>query len=212
MTVPSHVADAAIADIRTVLEAIDTPTARRADPAELAYDAPAIATTIGAAIREVPDARIGALSRVEFARDPIPSTTASRRHAARNRTAIDDFLRRSAAVESARRTAGASFVSRTAAVAARDAATVTLESAQETADDVAYRALRGLHAAVSRHVALLLPDLPSVTVRAPEAVLPALVVAWQVYRDLGRDAEVAERNALPRPGFVPSRPLELLSP
>lgn len=45
---------------------------------------------------------------------------------------------------------------------------------------------------------------PVVTIAAPTA-LPALVWAWRLYRDPTRAPEIAARNRLSHPGFVPTR-------
>ena len=45
----------------------------------------------------------------------------------------------------------------------------------------------------------------------PPEVMPALVVAYDYYADATRDAEIAERNNIRHPGFVPSVNIKLLS-
>jgi prophage DNA circulation protein len=46
---------------------------------------------------------------------------------------------------------------------------------------------------------------------APRDNVPALVVAYDHYEDIDREQEIVERNAIRHPGFVPVRPLRLLS-
>lgn len=45
----------------------------------------------------------------------------------------------------------------------------------------------------------------------PPEVMPALVVAYDYYADATRDGEIAERNNIRHPGFVPSVNIKLLS-
>lgn len=45
----------------------------------------------------------------------------------------------------------------------------------------------------------------------PPEVMPALVVAYDYYADATRDAEIAERNNIRHPGFVPAVNIKLLS-
>jgi prophage DNA circulation protein len=43
------------------------------------------------------------------------------------------------------------------------------------------------------------------------ATLPGLAVAYDLYEDVAREPEIAARNRLPRPGFVPAGIIRVLS-
>ena len=54
---------------------------------------------------------------------------------------------------------------------------------------------------------------PSKEIRVtPEATQPALVLAYGLYEDAGREAEIVTRNKVRHPGFVPGgQALEVLA-
>ncbi|MCB2199649.1 DNA circularization N-terminal domain-containing protein [bacterium] len=65
----------------------------------------------------------------------------------------------------------------------------------QTLQDLQGQLLSGM-----RDLAVQLPNL--VEVRVP-STLPALVLAWDYYRDLEKEADLIARNGLEHPGFVP---------
>jgi prophage DNA circulation protein len=71
-------------------------------------------------------------------------------------------------------------------------------------------ALEQLRAAVARDVAARGELLRERSTFTPVAVLPALAVAHRVYQDASRVDELAARNGVRHPGFVPARALEVL--
>ena len=140
----------------------------------------------------------------------MPETTASRRIQAANQAALQDLVRGLAAVALARHAAAAGYEDRQAAAAARDRIGDLLDARAERADTDTFAALRALRAAVAGHAARLSRNLPAVTTHAPAAVAPSLALAYDIYGDAARAGETAARNRLPRPGFVPARPIEVL--
>lgn len=98
------------------------------------------------------------------------------------------------------------------ALALRDAVLAQIDAELEGTEPQAQTAatLELLRAAVARDVSVraeLLRERGSFT---PQAVLPALVLAHRVYQDATRAEELAERNAVRHPTFVPARTLEVL--
>jgi prophage DNA circulation protein len=71
-------------------------------------------------------------------------------------------------------------------------------------------ALTTLRAAVVRDVAARAEFLKQRSSYTPQTVLPAVVLAHRVYGDATRADELADRNAVPHPAFVPARALEVL--
>ena len=45
----------------------------------------------------------------------------------------------------------------------------------------------------------------------PREVTPGLALAYDLYEDVSRETELIERNAILHPGFLPARPLKVLS-
>lgn len=71
-------------------------------------------------------------------------------------------------------------------------------------------ALERLRNAIARDVGVRAELLRERSTFAPQAVLPALVIAHRVYQDATRAEELIARNAVRHPTFVPARPLEVL--
>ena len=138
-------------------------------------------------------------------RPVIPLTTPARLQQARARAALARAVSALAAVELAERASTATWPHREAAAAARDRA---FDALGETMEDAP---LRDLRAHMMDAVAASMAALPEVARATPAAVMPSLVLAHDLYDDLARAAEIAESNAAPRPGFLPARPLEVLS-
>lgn len=215
MTAPSWVYDGAAGDVRAAAERLGSPAgdalARDAD--RLVRDAGALGTALAAAVAAA--ASLETLSRV--AADPlgdrsaIPDTTASRRLEASARRALAAAAAALAAFELARRTALADWPHRTAAAEARDRAFDALDEVALDAPDATAGAVRSLRAAVHEAATRRMAALPEVVHATPGAVLPSLVLAYDLYDDVARAAEIARRNAAVRPGFLPARPLEVLS-
>lgn len=75
---------------------------------------------------------------------------------------------------------------------------------------LALEALAELRAVAIQHLLARKADLPRVVTLTPPATMPALVLAYEIYGDSGRAFELAERNRIRRPGFVPDEPLEVI--
>lgn len=138
-------------------------------------------------------------------------TTPNRKALEDRLDALDGLVKAAASMELARRVATTTFTDRRSAVEARDLVGELLDDVSAAADTATFRAYQTLRAAVFARVAEALKDLPEVLEATPGAIRPSLALAYDVYEDIGRAAEVAARNRLPRPGFVPARPIELLS-
>lgn len=212
MTWPSFVADGAVAAIGTAADAIGTPAAEtmRGNARELVADPKALAAAMKSAVAQV--AGTGNLETLAANGAKLPAVTrltVNREREDDNRKAIDRLVMLTAALELADRLAARSFADRRAAVAALTAVTGALDELAGDADDGAFRTMEAVKAASTAHVTALQADLPRVVTVEPGGVAPSLVVAYAAYGDIARADEVAERNALPRPGFVPAGPIEL---
>jgi len=212
--VASYVAEAAEAALRQTTAEIGTPQAEQiADDATALLRAPAtLVTRLATAIADVPDiGRVEWLANHALTLPAVPQTTAQRRIQAANQTALQRMVRDLAALDLATRLPGRTFPSRTELAAATRQIADSLEAVRSGADDAVHRAVATLRRHIVEHVRQASADLPEVTTAAPGSVLPALVVAYDVHEDIGRADEIAARNSLPRPGFVPARPIEVLT-
>lgn len=236
---PSWVAGQATALLGDGLDALDGPAGRiaadsgsaaafaralaaaKADKAALVTAPAGLAATVIGLIGDLAglgDAKSGlaALDEIDlFGADvaPQPETTAARLAAGENQAALIGLFLRPAAIESARAAAAVGFASRDAATTVRDRLAARLDSlmieAGDAGDDAAWSALAKLRAAMVRDInrrGARLPRLVSVT---PATVLPALVIAQNLYGDdasgiVGRADEIVALNDIRHPGFVPA--------
>lgn len=73
-----------------------------------------------------------------------------------------------------------------------------------------YERLATLRAAMVRNLLDQQAELPRVVVVTPPSVIPALVLAHELYGDASRADELVRRNKISHPGFVPAEPLEVI--
>ena len=138
-------------------------------------------------------------------------TTPSETLLAERRQDLDTLVRLVATVEMAQRLAERTFADRDSALEARDELLGLIDDIAESADRATYGQLRQIRAAIVEHVAGLSGELPQVVTASPSAVLPSLTLSYAIYGDLDRAADIADRNRLSRPGFVPARPIRVLT-
>ena len=129
-------------------------------------------------------------------------TTAARIQLDNNRQAVANITRRTAIIEAARSSANINFDSRQQAVQARDAVVEAIESEQLSASDNVFNALADLRAAVVADVSTRAADLPELITYTPKATLPAVILAYRIYGDANKDADIIARNHIAHPGFV----------
>lgn len=78
-------------------------------------------------------------------------------------------------------------------------------------DDGVYDALQAARSRVWTDMTTRSRDSARLTTFTPPTALPALVLSYDLYEDAGRDIEIVERNRVHHPGFVPPRPLRVLT-
>lgn len=130
-----------------------------------------------------------------------PVTTSTRRIEAANQAALNRALRSTIAIESARLSPLVPFESIEAATAARDIVAGLLEEQADGAGDTAYPGLVELRSQVLRAVPgpTAFPRLITVSRRV---AIPSLLLTYQLYGSVDRDADVVARNKIRHPGFV----------
>ncbi|MBI1202540.1 MAG: hypothetical protein GC182_08520 [Rhodopseudomonas sp.] len=135
----------------------------------------------------------------------MPGSTAERTDA--NAAAAARLARLAALSAFADQLARRTYDSRPDGVSARALANARFESelalCNGAADAALYIAIQNLRAALIDYLSRLITDLkPLVTVETAMR-LPAVVMAWRLYADPARAAELVARNAVRHPSFMP---------
>lgn len=145
------------------------------------------------------------------AEDPVGSTD-NAEIVAGNKTALDRLIRIQALAGASVVVAAKVLTSYDEAIDLRDLLADRMAAegeASESADVVA--ALGDLRGDVVDDLTTRATSLARIRTLTPTAVLPAAVLAYDLYADASRGDEVVTRNALPHPGLVPARALQVLS-
>ena len=213
-TAPSFVSDAAAVVVRAAADAIGpTAASMRANAATLVFTPRALAEAMETAILGITSTDdLEALAFNGLADlEAVAGSTANRELQAANQAAIVGLLRGLATIQFAEQVGISAYRDRTRAVGMRDLSGDALDERAADADTTTFTSLTALRAAVVEHINGLLGGLPRVIRAAPSTVQPSLVIAYSIYDDIDRAGEIVGRNVLPRPGFVPARPIELVS-
>ncbi len=143
----------------------------------------------------------------------VPATTPSRIQQASNQRAVNALMQRAAVVEAARSASQVQFDGFSDAVSVRGELADKLDVLAEGADDdTVYQSLVDVRAAMIRDITTRGADLARSVTITPQSTQPALVLAYALYEDAGREASIVARNKVRHPGFVPGgRPLEVLA-
>lgn len=152
---------------------------------------------------------------------PTEAATPARRQIGTATEALGTLAQAAVAGELARAAMAVAWPSRDEAMAARDQVVDALSLAAERAaaagwDDV-WRTLTALRAASAADLAARAAPLPRIRLVELPAVLPATLIAYRLDGDslgdvFGRGADIALRNRIRHPGFVPAaRPIEVLA-
>jgi len=150
----------------------------------------------------------------------LPTATTTQRQHATNIQALQQLVQRVAVAEAAIATTTRSY--ETSSDALSDAAMITAAIEVQTAaedvvdsrpiNDVVYMSMIDLRTAVTKDLRIRGAQLPKLTTHTPAATLPAIVIAYQLYGNASRDAEIVARNRIRHPGFVPGgQSLEVLA-
>lgn len=133
------------------------------------------------------------------------------KQADRNGEIAAGLARQLAVAGAARAAVRVEWAARSDAVDARDRILLEIDSEADLAEDGAYLALQDLRAKVVDLVPPPDQDLPWVGTVTLQRSVPSTVLAYQEYGDIEREAEIAGRNKVGHPGFMPPGvPLEVL--
>ena len=142
---------------------------------------------------------------------PVPATTA-RTQAARNAYEVERLQTRVAICEACRVMRDSELAVYDDAISQRDdLARLLAEESTTTDDGDVYDAMRALRVALVEDVTRRAALLPRVTTYTPAAASPAVTLAWELYSDGDRGDEIATRNAVVHPLFVPAEALSVLA-
>jgi prophage DNA circulation protein len=139
--------------------------------------------------------------------------TPSRKQQAINSEQFQSLVRQVVVAERATVAVDTSYPTYQDAYVAREAIALQLDVEAElpTVLDDVYVALVALRADVVTGIPAAEQRLPELRKIILPVSLPALVVAYQVYEDAAREAEVVSRNRVRHPGFMPGgHPLEVV--
>ncbi len=134
--------------------------------------------------------------------EPVNRTTPSRIQQDNNRQAVASITRRTAIIEAARTSASIDFDNQTQALQVRDDIVDAIEAEQLTAPDAVYETLADLRTAVTRDISTRANDIAKLIEYTPTNTVPALAVAYHLYGDATKDADIIKRNPITHPGFV----------
>jgi|Deesub1362A_J573_1020465.scaffolds.fasta_scaffold00715_17 prophage DNA circulation protein len=191
------------------------------DSLDQAQDEAALAAGLGGVMAALeglaPSARFGAAVQLSsFQTQPVPRTTATRQTQADNKEAFQQTVRRLALTHGIQAAMDQTYASQREATQARDRLIEIIDdlmaAAAETGDDHAFEALRELLVAVERAFAQMQAPR-TVQVELPPSITPALVLAYDRYQDITREADILARNPqVFHPGFLPAgEPLEVVA-
>lgn len=96
-------------------------------------------------------------------------------------------------------------------LAVRDTLLGALDAEVLVCGDAVYDALQEARTAVYADLTRRAQSLDKLTTWTATEVMPALAVAYELYADATRDAEIVLRNGIRHPGFVPPAPLSVLT-
>jgi len=131
---------------------------------------------------------------------PVPETTGTRRQQSVSQDALESMVRQIATSEHARVVASQPYDSYTQALVARGQVIDEFDEISETAADDVFDAMQTLRAKVVQSIPdPRLPEIQTVTMRQ---ATPALVLAYRIYADPLRDADIVARNEIGHPGFI----------
>lgn len=147
----------------------------------------------------------------QFAASTASGITPTRQRMVDNRAALNTLTRKALLSQAAGMTAVMALPVYDDAVKLRSELLTALDTEAAQADDDTYLALVDLRAKVHVDMDSKIRNAARLIEVQPREVQPALVVAYDIYESVEREGEIVARNGLRHPGFVPAKPLKVLS-
>ncbi|WP_295379542.1 DNA circularization protein [uncultured Pseudacidovorax sp.] len=139
------------------------------------------------------------------------SLVASTRQRQINRAALAGLFAQATLIQAAGMTAAMSLPVYDDAAEVRDSVTTALDEATFTAPDRVYPQLVAVRAAVFADITARMSNAARLLTYTPRQPMPALVLTYDLYEDVDREQEIVDRNGIRHAGFLPARPLKVLS-
>lgn len=139
------------------------------------------------------------------------STTPTRTRMFDNRDALSALVRRTLLVQASGMSAAVPVRVYDDGAALRSGLTDAIEAESYTANDTVYPALQSLRVKAHADLTARLRDSARLRDVTPREVVPALVLAYDLYENPAREDEIVARNKLRHPGFVPAEQMKVLS-
>lgn len=128
-----------------------------------------------------------------------------------NRDALAMLMRRASLVQAAGMSAVMPLPVYDDAVQLRKDLLSALDQEAAMGDDTTYAEIMDLRASVHQDMTARLRDSARLQVINRREIVPALALAYDLYEDTGREAEIITRNRVRHPGFIPAEPIKVLS-
>lgn len=144
---------------------------------------------------------------------PVSAETRTPARAAEqaNTNAVRALVRRAALSRAAESASRMDATVRDDVVVARTELVAALDAESMRATDDTFEPITDLRVAVYRDMTERSRDSARLRTVTPPEVMPALVIAYDMYEDAAREGEIIARNGVRHPGFVPAVPLQVLS-
>lgn len=234
--VPDFVVDGAVADVRSVVDllAVQVPGLEALGYAEKVYSAaqdiigaisnpPTLARLLSSALSltglsgtatrwaSVVQSLTRLVDGPGLAHPAPPAViTTNRTQAWTNTAAINALARRTLLAQAVGSTSLLAATVYDDVLAVRNAVTAALDAESLTAGDGVYASLQVARTATWSDLTTRAQGAARLRTYTPPAPLPALALAYELYGDASRDQEIATRNQIRHPGFVPVVPLQVL--
>lgn len=158
----------------------------------------------GASVERIQDV-LSRLPAVETTRILPANQTPSRQRQVVTQNQILDLLQGSVVIAGGRTSSQVDYRDREQAADVQEVFEDALERIALTASDALYEALQRVKVDMVADLSGRGAGLPSVTRLMPERTLPTLVHAYTLYQDATRADQLAARNSLENPLFVPAK-------
>jgi prophage DNA circulation protein len=145
---------------------------------------------------------LGNLSKFGDDLDPVVGTTPTATRESDNQDAIVNFTKQQALANQSKSAVQVAFGSTDEAVEVRDSIFDALDTqlAQDISDDL-FQSIRNLQASMTETIPAA--SVGETITFTPKKTMPALVVAHRLFKDIDREQDVIDQNAIRHPGFVP---------
>jgi len=138
-------------------------------------------------------------------------STPTRIKIASNKTATQALIRQALIVQSAGMVASQPLPVYDDAIVLKTELISAIDNELTTANDTTYLTLKTLRTKTHNDVTARIQSAARLKNITTQSVTPALVLAYDLYEDATRDAEIVARNKIRHPGFIPVQNMKVLS-